>query len=79
MPLATALELVLNQYGIYDIDDLVDILRSPHDASRVADLINDSRALIAATAQTANVTVQTDTAIQRRRAQPWTAMSTCVR
>ena len=60
MPLATALELVLNQYGIYDIDDLVDILRSPHDASRVADLINDSRALIAATAQTANVTVQTD-------------------
>ena len=60
MPLATALELVLNQYGIYDIDDLVDILR--FDASGVADLINDSRALIAATAQTANVTVQTDMA-----------------
>lgn len=60
--LATALELVLNQYGIYDADDLAAILRSPHDASRVADLINASRALIDATAQTANVTVQTDMA-----------------
>ena len=62
MPLATALELVLNQYGIYDLDDLVDILRSPVAASQVADLIDESRALIAATAQTANVTVQTDMA-----------------
>ena len=62
MPLATALELVLNQFDIYDIDDLLDILRSPHDASQVADLINDSRALIDATAQTASVTVQTDMA-----------------
>ena len=60
--LATALELVLNQYHIYDADDLAAILRSPHDASRVADLINASRALIDATAQTANVTVQTDMA-----------------
>ena len=62
MPLATALELVLNQYGIYDLGDLVDILRSPVAASQVADLIDESRALIAATAQTANVTVQTDMA-----------------
>ena len=43
MPLATALELVLNQYHIFDIDDLVGILQSPHDCSQVADLINNSR------------------------------------
>ena len=62
MPLASALELVLNQYDIFDIDDLVAILRSPDDASELADLINNSRALIDATAGTAHVTVQTDTA-----------------
>ena len=62
MPLASALELVLNQYDMYDIDDLVAILRSPDDASQVADLIDNSRELIDATAGTAHVTVQTDTA-----------------
>ena len=62
MPLAQALELVLNQYGIYDIDSLVDILRSPVDVSQVADLINNSRALIDATANTAHVSVQTEPA-----------------
>ena len=46
MTLAAALELVLNHYDIYDIDDLVAILRSPDDASQVADLIDGSRALI---------------------------------
>jgi hypothetical protein len=39
MPLASALELVLRHYDIYDVDDLVAILRSPHAASQVADLI----------------------------------------
>ena len=62
MPLASALELVLNQYDIFDVDDLVAILRSPDDASQVADLIDNSRELIDATAGTAHVTVQTDTA-----------------
>ena len=46
MPLAAALELVLNQYDIYDINDLVAILRSPVDSSQVADLIDESRALL---------------------------------
>ena len=62
MPLASAVELVLNHYDIYDIDDLVAILRSPDDASQVADLIDKSRALLHATLQTAHVSVQTDTA-----------------
>ena len=62
MPLASALELVLNDYDIYDVDDLVAILRSPHDASQVADLIDGSRALIDATAGTAHVNVQTECA-----------------
>ena len=45
---------------IYDVDDLVAILRSPHDASQVADLIDGSRALIDATAGTAHVSVQAE-------------------
>ena len=49
MPLASALELVLGHYDIYDVDSLLAILRSPHDASGVADLIDGSRALIDAT------------------------------
>ena len=62
MPLASALELVLGHYDIYDVDSLVAILRSPHDASGVADLIDGSRALIDATAGTAHVNVQTECA-----------------
>ena len=62
MPLASALELVLGHYDIYDVDSLVAILRSPHDASRVADLIDGSRALIDATAGTAHVSVQAEPA-----------------
>ena len=62
MPLASALEPVLNHYDIYDIDDLVAILRSPDDASQVADLIDKSRALLDATAKTAHVSVQTEAA-----------------
>ena len=62
MPLASALELVLGHYDIYDVDSLVVILRSPHDASQVADLIDGSRALIDATAGTAHVNVQTECA-----------------
>ena len=41
----SALQLVLGHYDIYDVDTLVAILRSPHDASQVADLIDGSRAL----------------------------------
>ena len=62
MTLAAALELVLNQYDIFDVDDLVAILRSPVDATQVADLINESREQIDATAHTAHVSVQTETA-----------------
>ena len=62
MPLASALELVLGHYDIYDVDSLVAILRSPHDASQVANLIDGSRALIDATAGTAHVNVQTECA-----------------
>ena len=39
IPLVSALQLVLGHYDIYDVDDLVAILRSPHAASQVADLI----------------------------------------
>ena len=46
IPLVSALQLVLGHYDIYDVDTLVAILRSPHDASQVADLIDGSRALI---------------------------------
>ena len=60
MPLAEALQLVLGHYDIYDVDTLVAILRSPHDASQVADLIDGSRALIDATAGTAHVSVQAE-------------------
>ena len=63
MPLASALELVLRHYDIYDVDDLVAILRSPHAASQVADLIDGSRVLIDATAGKAHVNVQTDCAM----------------
>ena len=62
MPLASALELVLGYYDIYDVDSLVAILRSPHDASGVADLIDGSRALIDATVGTAHVSVQAEPA-----------------
>ena len=62
MPLAAALELVLNQYDIYDINDLVVILRSPVDSSQVADLIDKSRALLDATSKTAHVSVQAEPA-----------------
>ena len=41
---------MLGHYDIYDVDTLVAILRSPHNASQVADLIDGSRALIDATA-----------------------------
>ena len=60
--MASALELVLGHYDIYDIDDLVAILRSPDDASQVADLIDGHRAVIDATAGTAHVNVQTECA-----------------
>ena len=63
MPLASALELVLNNYDIYDVDDLVAILRSPHDASQVADLIDGSRSLIDATAGTAHVNIPATPAV----------------
>ena len=81
MTLAAALELVLNQYDIFDVDDLVAILRSPVDASQVADLINESREQIDATAHTAHVSVQTETATATVGTTPqqWTALSTCVR
>ena len=62
MPLASALELVLNHYDIFDVDDLVAILRSPHDACKVADLIDGHHELIDATAGTAHVEVQTEPA-----------------
>ena len=62
MPLASALELVLNQYDVYDIDTLLVMLRSPHDISQIADLIDNSRELIDATAHTAHVSVQTEKA-----------------
>ena len=60
MPLASALQLVLGHYDIYDVDTFVAILRSPHDVSQLADLIDRSRSLIDATAGTAHVNVQTD-------------------
>ena len=60
IPLVSALQLVLGHYDIYDVDTLVAILRSPHDASQVADLIDGSRALIDATAGTAHISVQAE-------------------
>ena len=62
MPLASALELVLNEYDIYDVKTLLAMLRSPPNVSQIADLIDNSRELIDATAGTAHVSVQTETA-----------------
>ena len=62
MPLTSALELVLNKYGVFDVDTLLVMLRSPHNIAQIADLIDNSRKLIDATAHTAHVSVQTETA-----------------
>ena len=62
MPLTSALELVLNMYGVFDVDTLLVMLRSPHNIAQIADLIDNSRKLIDATAHTAHVSVQTETA-----------------
>ena len=63
MPLASALELVLNKYDVFDVDTLLAMLRSPLDIAQIADLIDNSRKLIDATAHTAHVSMQTETAI----------------
>ena len=60
MPLVKALELAVNQYAIFDVDSFVAVLRSPHFSSQLADLIDSRRALIEATASTANAEVQAD-------------------
>jgi hypothetical protein len=60
--LTSALELVLNKYGVFDVDTLLVMLRSPHNIAQIADLIDNSRKLIDATAHTAHVSVQTETA-----------------
>ena len=60
MPLVKALELAVNQYAIFDVDSFVAVLRSPHFSSQLADLIDSRRALIEATAGTANAEVQAD-------------------
>ena len=44
MRLAAALELVLNQYDIFDVDDLVAILRSPHTGSMPVKWLTSSTA-----------------------------------
>ena len=62
MPLASALELVLNEYDVFDVDTLLVMLRSPHDIAQIADLIDHNRKLIDETAHTAHVSVQTETA-----------------
>ena len=62
MPLALALELVLNEYGIFDVDTFVAVLQSPHHVSQMANLIDNSRVLIDATAGTAHVSMQTEPA-----------------
>ena len=59
MPLASAVQLILNQYDVYDVDTLLVMLRSPLDIAQIADLIDNSRELIDATAHTAR---QTETA-----------------
>ena len=38
MPLASALELVLNKYDVFDVDTLLVMLRSPHNIAQIADL-----------------------------------------
>ena len=63
MPLASALELVLNKYDIFYVDTLLVMLRSPHNIAQIADLIDNSRKLIDATAHAAHVSMQTETAI----------------
>ena len=62
MPLASALELVLNEYDVFDVDTLLGMLRSPHNIAQIADLIDNNRKLIDETAHTAHVSVQTETA-----------------
>ena len=57
MPLASALELVLNEYDVFDVDTLLGMLRSPHNIAQIADLIDNNRKLIDETAHTAHVSV----------------------
>ena len=40
MPLASAVQLILNQYDVYDVDTLLVMLRSPLDIAQIADLID---------------------------------------
>ena len=80
MTLAAALELVLNQYDIFDVDDLVAILRSPVDAT-LKWLTSSTRAASRSMRQRIQPTsVCRQRRRQRRWAQRWTALSTpCVR
>eukprot|EP00966_Prymnesium_polylepis_P263235 6080104-Prymnesium_polylepis.3 len=43
---------------VFDVDTLLVMLRSPHNIAQIADLIDNSRELIDATAHTAHVSVQ---------------------
>ena len=62
---------------LYDEDDIVAVLRSPGGPCQVADLIDNSRALLDATAKTAHVSVQTEMATATV-GTTMTALSTCV-
>ena len=63
MPLASALQLVLNGFGVYTAADFVAILR--HDSEQLADFVEreDVRAQLEASAGTAHVETQTDIGI----------------
>ena len=54
MPMASALELVLSKYDVFDVDTLLVMLRSPHNIAQIADLIDNRRKLIDATAHAAH-------------------------
>ena len=78
MPLASAVQLILNQYDVYDVDTLLVMLRSPLDIAQIADLIDNSRELIDATAHIQHTSPCRQRWRQRQWAQQWTALSTCV-
>ena len=70
MPLASALEVVLNRFAVYDADNFVEVLRQM--PGQLADFLeqDDMRALLAASVGTAHMETQTGS-VEAQRTSMW--------